>query len=84
MKIVITGSCGLIGSEAVAYFSRQNHEILGIDNNMRREFFGPTGDTNKTLEWLKTTASQFRHLCADIRDREIILQLFLLIFFLPV
>ena len=75
MKIVVTGSCGLIGSEAVAYFSQRDHQILGIDNNMRRDFFGPTGDTSRILEWLKTTTSQFRHLSADIRDREIVLQL---------
>jgi len=41
MEIVITGSSGLIGSEAVEAFARQRHKIHGIDNNMRAVFFGP-------------------------------------------
>jgi len=45
MKILITGSSGLIGGEAVQYFESQGHTIIGIDNNMRAEFFGPSGDT---------------------------------------
>ena len=40
MKILVTGSSGLIGSEAVAHFDGQGHEIVGVDNNMRRVFFG--------------------------------------------
>ena len=39
MEIVITGSSGLIGSEAVEYFARLGHRIHGIDNNMRSDFF---------------------------------------------
>ena len=42
-SVLVTGSSGLIGSEAVAYFDRQGHSVLGIDNNMRRSFFGPSG-----------------------------------------
>lgn len=43
MKILVTGSSGLIGSEAVEHFDRQGHEVTGVDNNMRRDFFGPAG-----------------------------------------
>jgi len=43
--ILVTGSSGLIGSEAVEHFDRQGHKVIGVDNNMRREFFGPPGDT---------------------------------------
>src|SRR5260370_30612899 len=40
MKVLVTGSNGLIGSEAVEHFDRQGHEIVGVDHNMRRPFFG--------------------------------------------
>src|SRR6185312_6224919 len=50
MKVLITGSSGLIGSEAVAHYDREGHEVHGVDNNMRREFFGPQGDTRWNLD----------------------------------
>src|SRR5882762_3421413 len=53
-KILVTGSSGLIGSEAVEHFDRQGHQVIGIDNNMRRVFFGEQGDTTWNLERQKT------------------------------
>jgi nucleoside-diphosphate-sugar epimerase len=41
MKVFITGSSGLIGSELVRYFDQRAQAVVGIDNNMRAEFFGP-------------------------------------------
>src|SRR5271169_2991203 len=76
VKILVTGSSGLIGSEAVAYFDREGHEVIGVDNNMRREFFGPPGDTLWNLEQLKKTTRHFRPSNLDIRDRQKILDLF--------
>ena len=55
MKILVTGSSGLIGSEAVAHFDAQGHDIVGVDNNMRRVFFGAAGDTLWNLDRLKST-----------------------------
>ena len=75
MKILVTGSCGLIGFEAVAYFGSRDHEVLGLDNNMRMDFFGPGGDTSWTLDNLKTISKKIRHVSTDVRDRENILQL---------
>jgi CDP-paratose 2-epimerase len=75
-KILITGSSGLIGSEAVQYFDRQGHQVVGVDNNMRREFFGPRGDTTWNLERLKKSTSRFEHRALDIRDRAGIFALF--------
>ena len=69
-RILITGSSGLIGSEAVQYFDDQGHHVIGIDNNMRRVFFGPAGDTTWNLERLKKSTSRFEHRDLDIRDRE--------------
>ena len=46
MKIVlITGSCGLVGSEAVNFFIKKKFKVLGIDNNLRKFFFGEDGST---------------------------------------
>src|SRR3984893_8235978 len=76
MKVLVTGSSGLIGSEAVEHFDRQGHEVVGVDNNMRRHFFGPAGDTLWNLERLKGVTQQFTHAAFDIRDRAAIEELF--------
>ena len=68
MKILVTGSSGLIGSEVCTYFSNRGHKIFGIDNNQRAIFFGPQGDTSWRLKELKTP-SFFEHHELDIRDR---------------
>jgi CDP-paratose 2-epimerase len=67
--ILVTGCCGLIGSEAVEHFDRQGHRVIGIDNNMRRVFFGEPGDTLWNLRRLQSLAKNFTHLNIDIRDR---------------
>lgn len=74
--ILVTGSSGLIGSEAVEYFDRQGHHVVGADNNMRREFFGPAGDTLWNLERLKRSTKRFTPVDLDIRDRRGIEELF--------
>jgi len=76
MKILVTGSSGLIGSEAVEHYDRQGHEVTGIDNNMRREFFGPQGDTTWNLARLKKATKHFTPLDIDIRNRAAIDSLF--------
>jgi len=76
MKILVTGSSGLIGSEAVEHFDRQGHEVFGVDNNMRRVFFGSAGDTLWNLERLKNACKRFTHAALDIRDRRAIDELF--------
>src|SRR5258705_135876 len=76
MKVLVTGSSGLIGSEAVEHFDRQGHEVVGVDNNMRRLFFGQAGDTLWNLERLKGATKRFTHAALDIRDRAAIEELF--------
>ena len=76
MKILVTGSSGLIGSEAVQHFDRQGHEVVGIDNNMRRFFFGAAGDTLWNLARLKAITKRFKHNDLDVRDRQSIENLF--------
>jgi CDP-paratose 2-epimerase len=75
-NILVTGSSGLIGSEAVEYFDRQGHRVVGADNNMRRVFFGPPGDTLWNLERLKGITKRFTPTGLDIRDREGVMALF--------
>jgi CDP-paratose 2-epimerase len=74
--ILVTGSSGLIGSEAVEHFDRQDHKVVGLDNNMRREFFGEAGDTLWNLERLKRATKRFSHVSLDIRNRSGIEELF--------
>lgn len=73
---LITGSSGLIGSEAVTFLDERGWAVHGVDNNMRREFFGADGDTTWNLDRLRRTAGRFTHHDLDIRDRERISQLF--------
>ena len=75
MKILVTGSSGLIGSEVCTYFAKQGHSIHGVDNNQRAVFFGPQGDTTWRLKELKNSISDFSHHEIDIRERQKVLDL---------
>lgn len=70
MRVLVTGSSGLIGSEAVAFFDDMGFEVLGIDNNMRADFFGPKGDTTWNRQRLESICKNFTHHELDIRDRK--------------
>lgn len=70
MKILVTGSSGLIGSEAVEHYDRAGQQVIGVDNNMRRVFFGQKGDTSWNLGRLRQSTRRFQHVDLDIRDRE--------------
>ena len=69
MRMLVTGSSGLIGSEVVSHFNALGWEVHGIDNNMRADFFGPEGDTRWNQHRLEATCHRFRHHELDIRDR---------------
>lgn len=75
MRVLVTGSNGLIGSEAVTYFDALGADVLGVDNNMRAVFFGEQGDTRWNQKRLEGTARRFRHVELDIRDRQSVLGL---------
>ena len=68
MKILITGSSGLIGGEAVEYFDSLGHTTIGVDNNMRMEFFGAQGDTGQNLHRIFHKTKNFTHSSSDIRN----------------
>jgi CDP-paratose 2-epimerase len=75
MKILVSGSSGLIGSEVCSYFSNRGQQIYGIDNNQRAVFFGPQGDTSWRLKELKAALPSFSHHELDIRDRAKVLEI---------
>lgn len=75
-RIVITGSAGLIGSEAARHYDGLGYEVIGIDNNMRRDFFGDDGDTTWQRERLEQSCRNYTHANLDIRDRNTALALF--------
>jgi len=74
-KALVTGSCGLIGSEVCLHLGRRGYQIHGIDNNERAVFFGPEGDTRRSLERLRSELPDYSHYSIDIRNREGILRL---------
>ncbi|HZL33655.1 MAG TPA: NAD-dependent epimerase/dehydratase family protein [Tepidisphaeraceae bacterium] len=76
MRVLVTGSSGLIGSEAVAFFDRLDFPVVGVDNNMRADFFGPKGDTTWNLRRLQASCKRFTHHPLDIRDRDAVEALF--------
>jgi CDP-paratose 2-epimerase len=77
MRVLVTGSSGLIGSEAVLHYDSRGHTVFGIDNNMRAEFFGPEGDTTWNLHRVERLTRNFVHFPIDIRDREAVDAFFL-------
>lgn len=66
-KVLITGSCGLVGSEATRYFADLGCDVVGIDNNLRKEWFGKEGDTSEVKKQLKELTN-YRHITLDITD----------------
>ena len=73
--VLVTGSCGLIGSEVTRAFARRGFRPTGIDSNHRAVFFGPEGDTSWVLGQLQAEIPDYRHVAVDIRDREAVLAL---------
>src|SRR5271157_5175297 len=65
---IITGSAGLIGSEAVTFFSKTFDKIIGIDNNMREDFFGADASTLWNRKRLQELFANYTHYATDIRD----------------
>ncbi len=74
-KALVTGSCGLIGSEVCLHLADREFNIFGIDNNERSVFFGPEGDTRRSLQRLRSEIKEYSHFDIDIRDRKSVLEL---------
>lgn len=76
MRVIVTGSSGLIGSAAVRHWDASGCEVIGIDNDMRAVFFGPDGSTKWNQSKLESDTKNFRTVSTDIRDRDAIMDLF--------
>ena len=74
--VVVTGSAGLIGSEAVRFFYDQGHDVVGIDNDMRAYFFGEEASTHWNRDRLIKDLPGYTHYDLDLRDYEGIIKLF--------
>jgi CDP-paratose 2-epimerase len=69
MKIaLITGSCGLVGSESASFFSKKGFQIVGIDNNYRKYFFGKDGDISWIKRKLIKDLINYNHFNTDVRN----------------
>jgi len=66
---VVSGSCGLIGSETVSFFAEKGFDIVGIDNNLRKFFFGSDGSTLWNKKRLQALHKNYRHYCVDVRNQ---------------
>lgn len=67
---IITGSAGLIGSEAVRFFNSKGFATVGIDNNMRQTFFGSDASTAWMRKKLEQEIAGYSHYAEDIRDEK--------------
>ncbi len=68
--VVITGAAGLIGSEAALFFAAKGFDVVGIDNDLRRYFFGAEGSSDWRRTRLERELPHYRHVRADIRDQD--------------
>ena len=66
--VLITGSCGLVGSESSTFFSQKGFDILGIDNNSRKSFFGKDGDISWIKKKMTNNIKNYKHFNLDITN----------------
>ena len=74
--VLITGSSGLVGSESVNFFSKKGFDVVGIDNNLRRFFFGDEGSTNKIKNDLLKKNKKFKNHNIDVRNYNALEEIF--------
>ena len=68
--IIITGSCGLVGSESVNFFHNKGFRVIGIDNNFRQKFFGKDGSTKWVKNIIIRKNKNYINNNIDIRDKK--------------
>src|SRR5438477_6398573 len=73
---IITGSAGLIGAEATRFFTDKGLDVVGIDNDMRRLFFGDDASTHWSRLALETDLPRYKHSDSDIRAQTAIQKIF--------
>lgn len=75
-RVLVTGSAGLIGSEAVRFFCEKGFEVIGVDNDMRAYFFGKDASTDWNRKRLEEKYKNYKHLNVDVRDADEIEKIF--------
>ncbi|MBL7036676.1 NAD-dependent epimerase/dehydratase family protein [Candidatus Microgenomates bacterium] len=68
--VIVTGSAGLIGSESVRFFHRKGFRVIGIDNDYRKYFFGPSASTSWNRKLLEKNLPNYIHHSVDIRNKK--------------
>ena len=74
--VFVSGSAGLVGSEATRFFAQRGHQVVGIDNNMRQYFFGEEASTLWNRNELLEQFDNYSHFDKDIRDERAMAELF--------
>ena len=74
--IIVTGSAGLIGSETTRFFCKEKYDVVGIDNNFRKKFFGDDACTLWNREQLEKEFKNYTHYDFDIRDNSVISKIY--------
>lgn len=74
--VLITGSSGLIGSEAARFFAALDYQVVGIDNDLRRYFFGPEASTLGNRTKLLEDLDDYDHRDVDVRDERAVSEVF--------
>src|SRR5215216_6628266 len=73
---IVTGSSGLIGSETAKFLDARGLHVVGIDNDMRRYFFGREASTDWNTRQLQTALKNFEHHATDVRDADAVGRIF--------
>ena len=73
---IVTGSAGLVGSEAATHFANLGWDVIGIDNDMRARFFGEEASTRWVRDRLQRQLKNYLHRDIDIRDEEQVFRIF--------
>lgn len=73
---IVTGSAGLIGAETVRQFAQSGFKVVGIDNDMRKYFFGDAASTAWSRQELEQELTGYEHHDLDIRDQDGVERLF--------
>lgn len=75
--VIVTGSAGLIGSEAATFFAGEGFRVVGIDNDMRAVFFGREASTQwRRAELSQELGDRYTHHDCDIRDSDAVRSIF--------
>ena len=74
--VLITGSCGLVGAEAVRFFHKKNFKVIGIDNDFRKKFFGSSASVNWSKKFLKKNFNNYKHYEIDISNIKLLEKIF--------